>query len=65
MFCTTKCWNFEYKNCEHYISKSSLYFENIILKEKLEKAIDCLKNSSDEFDYIIIEKSLEILEKEV
>lgn len=35
MFCTTECWNCEDKNCEHYISKQELYFENQQLKEKI------------------------------
>ena len=33
MFCTTECWSCEDKNCEHYISKQELYFENQQLKE--------------------------------
>lgn len=39
MFCTTECWNCEDKNCEHYISKQELYFENQQLKEKYLNAV--------------------------
>lgn len=35
MWCTTECWDCEDRNCEHYISKTVLYFNNKHLKQKL------------------------------
>lgn len=43
MFCTTECCSCEDKNCEHYISKEKLYFENQQLKERINKAIEHLE----------------------
>lgn len=37
MFCTTECWSCEDKNCEHYVSKENLYFENKQLKDRINK----------------------------
>lgn len=53
MFCTTECWDCEDKNCKHYISKSSLYFENVRLKEQIK-----------EYEKIIEEYSKEAQERE-
>lgn len=47
MFCTTECWNCEDKNCEHYISKQELYFENQQLKEDI---LFCLKSIKQEMN---------------
>ena len=37
MFCTTECWDCEDKTCEHYVSKTELYFENQKLEKKVER----------------------------
>lgn len=37
MWCTTECWDCEDKKCEHYISKSELYFENKRLEDQLQQ----------------------------
>lgn len=43
MWCSTECWDCEDKNCEHYIHKSALYFENKSLKVKIDKAINTIE----------------------
>lgn len=58
MFCTTECWNCEYKTCKHYISKQELYFENIKLKEKLEQANAVIDTHSELIDKLTEEKEL-------
>lgn len=40
MWCTTECWDCEDRKCEHYISKTELYFEN----QKKDKEIEKLHN---------------------
>ena len=40
MFCTTECWDCEDKNCEHYISKTELYFKNQKLNDRIGNAIN-------------------------
>lgn len=47
MFCTTECWNCEDKNCEHYISKQELYFENQQLKPVLDEIREYIKEHKD------------------
>lgn len=49
MFCTTECWSCEDKNCEHYISKQELYFENQQLEDNwnaLNKWLLCMEEVS-------------------
>lgn len=68
MFCTTECWDCEDRNCEHYISKSKLYFENQQLKDRIDKAIIYIatqktklykkRNKPGLFNLINIEKML-------
>jgi len=45
VFCTTECWNCEDRNCEHYISKSKLYFENHQLKDRIEEALEYINGA--------------------
>lgn len=81
MWCSTECWDCEDKKCEHYISKTELYFENQQLKYQLqqkenkEKEIkECIKEFLCTEEYIKVDgeaiannyyKLLEILDKEV
>ena len=43
MWCTTECWDCEDRKCEHYISKTELYFENQRLKDKLQQKENIIK----------------------
>jgi len=43
MFCTTECWDCEDRKCEHYISKTELYFENQRLKDQLQQKENIIK----------------------
>ena len=58
MWCTTECWECEDRKCEHYISKTELYFEN----QKKGKEIERLNNIINELDKFM-DKDYEYYEK--
>lgn len=52
MWCTTECWNCEDRKCEHYISKTELYFENEKLKHIINDLRELLKRyQNNEYYY--------------
>ena len=79
MWCTTQCWECEDRKCEHYISKTELYFENQRLKDKLqqkenkekeirkyiEKHVENIDRGQYYEDYVETYPILEILDKGV
>lgn len=75
MWCTTECWDCEDRKCEHYISKTELYFENQRLKDQLQQEENIRKevreyitkqvHRNQQFYDMDIENILEILDKEV
>ena len=44
MFCTTECWDCNDMSCKHFISKSSLYFENVQLHQRIDKTLKYIEN---------------------
>lgn len=49
MWCTTECWDCEDRKCEHYISKTELYFENQKKDKEIEKLNNIIKSARDLF----------------
>jgi len=66
MFCTTECWNCEDKNCEHYISKQELYFENQQLKRNCNIGYEELNFYRGEYKKIkpVLDEIREYIERE-
>lgn len=52
MWCTTECWDCEDKKCEHYVSKTQLYFERLDYKKRIDAALNEIQYIIDYgFDY--------------
>lgn len=52
MWCTTECWDCEDKKCEHYVSKTELYFKNKNHEAHVKEALDKIQYIIDYgFDY--------------
>ena len=76
MWCTTECWDCEDRKCEHYISKTELYFENQRLKSQLQQKESIIKEVREYIEryrknkeklqgvFLCSSKLLEILDKE-
>ena len=60
MWCTTECWACEERKCEHYISKTELYFEN----QKKDKEIEKLRKTLEEIYSLTLVIDSKIMRKE-
>lgn len=61
MFCTTECWDCEDKTCEHYVSKTKLYFENENNKKEIERLNNIINNTAVELEILLQSKDFELI----